>query len=328
MRTQLCKLLGIEHPVIQAAIGGISCPALASAVSNAGGLGSIAMTGWGADGVRERLLEAQTMTNHGIVANVLLPYDVSAEIDAILAMPPKVVSFFWGDITPYVDRVHETGSLVMATVGSVDEAKRAAGAGADMIVAQGWEAGGHVRGTVATMPLVPAVVDAVAPVPVIAAGGITDGRGLAAALCLGAQAAWIGTRFLAAEEADIHPRYQSQVFSAAADDTYYSTLFDGGWPDAPGRVIKNDTIENWIASDQPAIGSRPGENDVIAQDGDGNPIKRYAAYAMRADMSGDVEAAPLWAGQGVGLVKRSQSAAEIVEELVREAKGALQQMIE
>ena len=326
MRTPLCNLLGIEHPVIQAAIGGISCPELASAVSNAGGLGSIAMTGWGEVGVRERLQQAHSMTNHGIVANVLLPYDISAEIKAILAAPPKVVSFFWGDVTPYVSCVHDVGSLVMVTVGSVDEAKRAADAGADMIVAQGWEAGGHVRGTVATMALVPAVVDAVAPIPVIAAGGISDGRGLAAALCLGAQAAWIGTRFLAAKEADIHPDYQSRVISAESDDTHYSTLFDGGWPDAPGRVLKNETTEKWLAAGQPETGKRPGEDEVIVHDEDGHPIKRYAAYAMRSEMRGNVEAAPLWAGQGVGLVKQSQSAKEIVEELVREARTALGQI--
>ena len=171
MRSPLCKLLGIEYPVIQAAIGGISCPALASAVSNAGGLGSIALTGWGEAGARERLDQAHEMTNHGIIANLLLPYDISAEFNAILATPPKIASFIWGDVEPYVGRVHEVGSLVMVTVGSVDEAKRAADAGADMIVAQGWEAGGHVRGTVASMALVPAVVDAVAPLPVIAAGG-------------------------------------------------------------------------------------------------------------------------------------------------------------
>ncbi len=265
------------------------------------------------------------MTDHGIVANVLLPYDVSEEIKAILATPPKVVSFFWGDIGPYVRRVHDAGSLVMSTVGSVDEANRAADAGADMIVAQGWEAGGHVRGNVTTMALVPAIVDAVAPVPVIAAGGISDGRGLAAALCLGAQAAWIGTRFLAAEEADIHPVYRSKVYEAATGDTFYSTLFDGGWPNAPGRVIKNDTTEDWIAAGEPETGSRPGEGDVIVTDAAGNPIERYAAFAMRSEMSGDIAAAPLWAGQGVGLVKKSQSAAEIVQELVRDANEALRQ---
>ena len=116
----------------------------------------------------------------------------------------------------------------MITVGSVEEAKEAADKGADIIVAQGWEAGGHVRGTTATMPLIPQVVDAVDPLPVVAAGGISDGRGLAAALCLGAQAAWVGTRFLAAKEADAHADYRARVFNAAASDTFYSTLFDGG----------------------------------------------------------------------------------------------------
>ena len=325
MHTPLCDLLSIEHPVIQAAIGGISCPALAAAVSNAGALGSIAMTGWGEAGVRERLEQVQAMTNHGCVANVLLPYDVSSEIKAIVAAPPKVVSFFWGDVSPYVSRVHDAGSLVMVTVGSVDEAKRAAEAGADMIVAQGWEAGGHVRGTVTTLALVPAVVDAIAPIPVIAAGGISDGRGLAAVLCLGAQAAWIGTRFLAAKEADIHPDYLSRVFSATSHDTFYSTVFDGGWPDAPGRVLNNETTQNWVAAGQPASGKRPDEDEVIAHDADRNPIRRYEACAMRSEMRGNIGAAPLWAGQGVGLVRKSQSAAEIVAELVREARHALGQ---
>lgn len=316
MRTELCHLLGIEHPILQAAIGGISCPELAAAVSNAGGLGSIAMTGWGYEGTKARLLRSAELTNHGIVANVLLSYDVGAEIEAILEHPPKAVSFFWGDIAPHAARVHASGSLVMANVGSVNEAERAVDAGADIIVAQGWEAGGHVRGSVASMALIPAVVDAIHPIPVVAAGGISDGRGLAAALCLGAQAAWIGTRFLAAAEADIHPAYRARVLSSVASDTYYSKLYDGGWPDAPGRVLRNDTISNWENAGCPKTGARPGEGDVIAQDRDGYEIKRYDAVAMRSTIKGDIESAPLWAGQGVGLVKKAESAGDIVRDLV------------
>lgn len=214
----------------------------------------------------------------------------------------------------------------MVTVGSVEEAKRAADHGADMIVAQGWEAGGHVRGEIATLPLIPAVVDAVSPLPVIAAGGITDGRGLAAALCLGAQAAWIGTRFLAASEADIHPDYRAKVLSAKTSDTYYSKLYDGTWPDAPGRVIRNKTILDWESAGRPNPGHRPGEGETIVCDSDGNEIKLYDAVAMRSDMTGDIESAPLWAGQGVGLVKREQSTAEILDELVNEARLALQEI--
>ncbi len=323
MKTKLCESLGIDYPVMQAAIGGISCPELAAAVSNAGGMGSIAMTGWGKEGTRALLSRANELTTRGIIANVLLSYDVADEIEAILDNPPKVVSFFWGDVAPYSKRVHEAGSLVMANVGSVEEARRAADHGADMIVAQGWEAGGHVRGEVATLPLTPAVVDAVSPLPVIAAGGITDGRGLAAALCLGAQAAWIGTRFLAATEADIHPTYRDSVLSAKTSDTYYSKLYDGTWPDAPGRVITNKTIVDWESAGRPNPGQRPGEGKTIVRDADGNEVKLYDAVAMRSSMTGDIEAAPLWAGQGVGLVNKQQSAAEILHELVNEAKLAL-----
>ncbi len=323
MKTDLCEKLGIEHPIIQAAIGGISCPELAAAVSNAGGLGSIAMTGWGGDGTRERIAKTTTLTNHGFVANLILTYDIEEELEAILANPPKVVSLFWGDIAPYEARIHQVGSLLMVTVGSVEEAKEAADKGADIIVAQGWEAGGHVRGTTATMPLVPQVVDAVDPIPVVAAGGICDGRGLAAALCLGAQAVWVGTRFLGAKEADAHTDYRHRVFGASASDTYYTTLFDGEWLDAPHRVIRNSTIDDWEAAGRPIAGSRPGESDVIVTSGESGEIKRYASFAMRSDMAGDIEAAPLWAGQGVGLVTKEQTSAEIIAEMMAEAEAAL-----
>lgn len=324
MKTKLCEDLGMDVPIFQAAIGGISCPALAAAVSNAGGLGSIALTGWGKEGTQRLLGELKKLTSRNIVANLLLSYNIRDEFEAILEAPPKVISFFWGDITPYAKRVHEVGALVMVTVGSVDEAKRASDEGADMIVAQGWEAGGHVRGDISTLALVPAVVDAVSPLPVIAAGGIVDGRGLAAALCLGAEAAWIGTRFLAASEADIHPIYRNKVLSAETSETYYSKLYDGTWPDAPGRVLKNKTISTWESAGKPEPGLRPGEGETIVRDSEGNAIKLYDAVAMRSTMTGDIEAAPLWAGQGVGLIKKEQPAAEIIDEIMRDTRLVLQ----
>ena len=134
----------------------------------------------------------------------------------------------------------------MHTVGSAADAKRAIDAGVDIVVAQGWEAGGHVRGTVATMPLIPAVVDAVSPAPVVAAGGIADGRGLAAALALGAAGAWIGTRFLASNEASIHPRYRERILQAnEADTIYLEDLFDVRWPNAPHRTLRNQIVQTW-----------------------------------------------------------------------------------
>src|SRR5262249_27879143 len=190
-----------------------------------------------------------------------------------------------------------------------------------------WEAGGHVRGDVATLPLVPAVVDAVAPVPVVAAGGIADGRGLAAALALGAGGAWIGTRFLASEEAAIHPRYRERLLQANENDTVYlQDLFDVRWPDAPHRTLRNKTVAAWEAAGRPASGGRPGEGEVIATSRSVGPIVRYQSYTPGADAEGDIDALSLWAGQSVGLVRKVQPAGEIVREIAEEAGSVLRRL--
>jgi len=181
-----------------------------------------------------------------------------------------------------------------------------------------------VWGTVSTLALVPRVVDAVAPVPVVAAGGIADGRGLAAVLALGGDGAWVGTRFLAAREAEIHPDYRRRILAASEADTFYGTLFDRGWPDAPHRTLRNSTIEAWERAGRPASGSRPGETDEPASRPDGSPVNRYASATPTAALMGDVEPLPHWAGQGVGLVTREASAAAIVESLVTEADAAIE----
>lgn len=322
MRTPLCEKLGIDHPVIQAPIGGAAGPALAAAVSGAGGLGTLGLTNRGAEDARRFIAEVRRRTDRPFAANVVLAFDAAAEIDAMLAERVPVVSLFWGDPAPLAPRIHGAGALLMMTVGSVDEAKRAAEAGADIIVAQGWEAGGHVRGTLSTLALVPAVVDAVAPLPVAAAGGIADGRGLAAVLALGAQAGFIGTRFLAATEADAHKDYRARVLAAEGADTVYSTLYDGGWPDAPGRVLRTPTVAAWEAAGRPGPGARPGEGDVVAEAPYG-AVGRYLAMTARGDITGDIAALPLWAGQGVGLVRREEPAATIVAGIVAEARATL-----
>jgi NAD(P)H-dependent flavin oxidoreductase YrpB (nitropropane dioxygenase family) len=216
---------------------------------------------------------------------------------------------------------------MLHTVGSVADAKRAVDRGVDIVVAQGWESGGHVRGTVATMPLVPAVVDAVSPVPVIAAGGVADGRGLAAALALGASGAWIGTRFLASQEATIHPRYRERLFLANENDTVFlENLFDIHWPNAPHRVLRNKTVEAWEAAGCPPSGKRPGEGEVIATSRSSRPVVRYQSYTPDTDADGDIDALSLWAGQSVGLVSKLQSAGDIVREIADEARLILQRL--
>jgi len=315
MRTPVCDLLGIEHPIVLAPMGGVVGPRIAAAVSNAGGLGLLPLT-W-PDDPGSVIHETRDLTTRPFGGNFILEWDMHEQLDASLEAGLRVVSLFWGDPAPYVDRVHAAGGLVLHTVGSAEEAKRAVAVGVDIVVAQGFEAGGHVWGRVGTIALVPAVVDAVAPTPVIAAGGIADGRGVAAVIALGAQAAWVGTRFLMAAEMPVHEEYRSRLIAADETSTaWFPDLFDEGWPDAPHRVLRNTTVEAWEAAGSPSRGSRPNEGEVIATLPDGTPIERYAAATPRTGLEGRVEAMSLWAGQGVALARRVQPAAEIVAELV------------
>ena len=233
------------------------------------------------------------------------------------------VSTFWGDPRPYVDRIHAGGALHLHSVGSAEEALRAVQAGVDVIVAQGWEAGGRVCGEVATLPLVPAVVDAVRPVPVIAAGGVADGRGLAAILVLGADAAWVGTRFLLAQEANVHDEWRARIRDASETSTVYATVFDGGWPDSPHRALRNSTVEAWERAGRPVAPGRPGEGDVVARAPNGTDLYRYGAETPMRGTTGDVEALAHYAGQSAGIVEDVRPAATIVDELVRGAAEAL-----
>ncbi len=209
--------------------------------------------------MRRAIRQTRQLTDRPFGVNLILQWPQQERLKVCLEEGVRVVSFFWGDPSPYIAAVHVAGSLVMHTVGSAAEARQVRDSGVDILVAQGWEAGGHVWGQVATLPLIPCVVDAVAPAPVVAAGGIADGRGLAAVLNLGAAGAWIGTRFIASQEADAHPVYKEKVLQAAETDTVYSRLFDGGWPDAPHRTLHNSTLTNWETSGSPPSGE-PGDD--------------------------------------------------------------------
>jgi len=149
---------------------------------------------------------------------------------------------------------------------------------------------------------------------------------LAAVLALGAVGAWIGTRFLATEEASVHPDYQKRILEGTAAETVYTTLFDANWPDAPARALRNSTIAAWESAGRPPSGKRPGEGETLATDAYGDAVVRYACETARSDHQGDIEAFPLWAGQGVGLVKRIQPASEIVREIAEDAQRILKRL--
>jgi nitronate monooxygenase len=313
MRTPVCELLGIEQPIVQAPMSAVA--ELAAAVSNAGALGMLALT-WSTP-AGDPVHETAALTDRPFGGNLILNFDQHRRLDEALEAGLRIVSLMWGDPTGYVEQVHDANGLVLLTVRSAEEARRAVASGVDVVVAQGWEAGGHVWGQIATLPLVPAVVDAVAPVPVIAAGGIGDARGVAAVFALGAQAAWLGTRFLLAQEMPIHDEYRRRLIDAAETDAqWYPDLYAVGWPNAPHRVLRNSTAEKWESAGRPPLGSRPGEGDVIAHFADGEAIVRYEPAAPMVETTGDIEALSMWAGQSVALARQPQPAAAIVAELV------------
>jgi NAD(P)H-dependent flavin oxidoreductase YrpB (nitropropane dioxygenase family) len=321
--TPFCRRLDLTAPVVQAPVGSATTPELAAAVSNAGGLGMLALTWTPPGSVRESIRATRALTDRPFGVNLVLEWAQEERVQACAEESVAAVSTFWGDPRPYVDRIHAGGALHLHTVGSAEEARRAVQAGVDVIVAQGWEAGGRVWGEVATLPLVPTVVDAVRPVPVIAAGGLADGRGLAAVLVLGADAAWVGTRFLMAQEANVHDEWRDRIRAASETSTVYGTVFDGGWPDSPHRALRNTTVEAWEKAGRPAAPGRPGEDDVVARAPDGACLYRYGAEIPVRGATGDVEALAHYAGQGAGIVKDVRPAATIVDELVRGAAEAL-----
>jgi nitronate monooxygenase len=322
--TRLTERLGIEIPIVQAPIGGASSPELVAAVSNAGGLGMLSITWREPDQLRELLQRTLSLTDRPCGVNLVLEWDPTEKLEIALAAGVPVVSFFWGDPAPYIERVHRAGGLVTFTVGSAAEAQWAVDAGVDIIVAQGWEAGGHVWGNVATLPLIPAVVDAVPNTPVVAAGGIVDGRGLAAVLALGASGAWMGTRFVLSEESTSHLLYRQKLGAASETDTIHTGLFDGGWPNSPMRALRNSTVAAWESAGNPPPGSRPGEGEVIARNEYGQPLQRYASDAPVQGAEGEIEAMVLYAGQGVGVLHDVKPAGQIVRDIAEEAFGVLE----
>ena len=329
LRTPLCHQLGIAHPIFSVGMPEAAGPELVAAVSNAGGCGVLGGAGASAAHLRKEIQRLRTLTDKPFGVNLLLPLLQEGQIEACFEAKIPLLVLFWGDPKPYVQEAHRCGTKVFIQVGSVEEATAAAAAGVDAIIAQGVEAGGHVKSTISLSTLVPAVIEAVNPVPVIAAGGIATGRGVIAALSLGAQAVSMGTRFLCSAEAWVTPEYKARVVSSKAEDTVYTVLFDIGWPDAPHRVLRNKAVVEWEAVGCPASGQRPGEGVIIgtiALGGTTIEVPRYSSFAPLSSFTGDMEYNALYAGESCSLVNDIKPAGQIVQDLVREAEEVLEQM--
>jgi nitronate monooxygenase len=307
--TPLTQLLGIKHPILLAPMGGVAGGRLAAAVSSAGGFGLIGPGYQGAEWIgREFEAAGDVRVGVGFITWHLAT-DPSA-LDAALALGATVIMLSFGDPTPFFERSRRAGAKVIVQVQTLRGAKDAVRLGADAIVAQGTEAGGHGSAR-ALFSLVPAVVDAVHPIPVVAAGGISDGRGLAAALSLGASGILLGTRFYAAEESLGHPDAKARIVAGSGDSTLRTTVFDLvrgiDWP-APftGRALQNDFTRTWHGRER-ELAAQPTERE------------RYASAAG----ANEYDTAALWAGEGVDLIDEVEPAARIIERIVSQAHLAL-----
>jgi NAD(P)H-dependent flavin oxidoreductase YrpB (nitropropane dioxygenase family) len=328
LRTSLCRQLGIEYPVLSVGMGTAAGSELTAAVSKSGACGVLGTGRVPAPMLRQEIQRVRALTDKPFGVNRILAHPQEGQIEVCFDESVPLLILFWGDPTPYVRDAHRRGIKVFIQVGSVEEATSAAAAGVDAVIAQGVEAGGHVKSTVSLSALVPAVVKAVAPVPVIASGGIATGRGLAAALSLGAEAVSMGTCFLATKEACIPQEYKERIVKSRAEDTIYGQIFDIGWA-APHRVLRNKQVIEWEAAGRPSSGQRPGEGEIIAKmprAGEMVNVPRYSAFLATPGFEGDLDYAALYCGESCSLVNDIKPAAAIVRDLVREAESVIMQL--
>ncbi len=314
LRTPLCDLLGIDAPILLAGMGGVAYAEVCAAVSEAGGFGTLGMATESPEGIRRemRAVRARTQRPFGVDLLAALPDQMLAAIEVIIGEGARAFIAGLGVPGPVIQRCHDAGLLVMSMCGKVSHAVAAEAAGCDVVVAQGTEAGGHT-GQVAGMALIPQIVDAVR-IPVVAAGSIVDGRGLAAALAFGAQGVWMGTRFIASHEARAQEAYKKRITEIRDEDTLVSRCYSG----KPMRVIRNAYVDDWERRrdeilpfpQQMALSAR---NEVL--------------IALRgSDEEIDTAKACMPCGQGAGAIREILSCREIIENTLREADLTIERM--
>jgi enoyl-[acyl-carrier protein] reductase II len=311
LRTPLCDLLGIDVPILLAGMGGVAYSEVCAAVSEAGGFGTLGMAGEGPDGIRRemRRTRERTAKPFGVDLLAALPEQMMQAIDVIIAGGAKAFIAGLGVPRPVIQKCHDAGLLVMSMCGKVSHAVAAEQAGCDVVVAQGTEAGGHT-GQVAGMALIPQIVDAVS-IPVVAAGSIVDGRGLAAALAFGAQGVWMGTRFIASHEARAGEGYKKQITHARDEDTIVTRCYSG----KPMRVLRNAYVADWER--------RPGEIQKFPAQMAVSARADVLALLRGADSEVDATRDCLPCGQGAGAIREVLSCREIIERTMAEAEGVI-----
>jgi NAD(P)H-dependent flavin oxidoreductase YrpB (nitropropane dioxygenase family) len=317
IHTRICDLLGVRHPIVLGGMGTATTAPLVAAVSNAGAFGTLGTSAFNAATLESEIAAIHERTDKPFGINHLL-FQVQEEMFAVtLRAKPAVAAFAWArkdqELRTYFQRAHDAGSKVMYMAGEVPEALRAAEAGADVLVAQGTEAGGHVA-WMASLPLLPMMVKALAPLPVLCAGGIADGHGLAAALALGGEGVLLGTRFMATPEAPIHAKYKEAIIKSDGHDTVLTEIPDLAsqrvWPGAMSRAQRNRFIERWA-----------GREWALRQN-----ASEVGKQITAARAAGDVDNAPLSFGQDAGLIDSIRPVREVVDAIVGDAEAIIRRL--
>jgi NAD(P)H-dependent flavin oxidoreductase YrpB (nitropropane dioxygenase family) len=326
LQTKLTKEYGFSVPLISAGMAFVATAELAIAVSKTGALGQMSGSGFPVDYLKSQIQKIKTELKGKPFGVNFIPRFIQIEhIEACIAEKVPVVIFFWDDVqAEYIKRLKENKVKIWMQIGSLAEAKVALEAGADALIVQGYEAGGHNRSTASVFSLLPNIKKALPQIPLIVAGGIADGQGLAAALILGADAVSVGTRFLATPESNAHPEYKKRVVAAEVHDTVHHNIFGFDFADATVRGIRNKIVAEYEGKDYPApyANKKPEDFPIIGQSAMG-PIRRFSGVLPTPETTGDFEQMSLLAGESVGLIKDIKPVAEIVSQMVKEAKICL-----
>jgi len=328
IETQITRRFGLSTPILNAGMAMVARAELAAAVSEAGGLGMLGADVLGPEELRALVRETRALTDRPFGVDLLAPMITDAHLDVLAEEGVALCVIFWGSPTrEQVARIKRGGTAFWMQVGSLGEALDAKALGAEGIIVQGLEGGGHNRSVATTFNLLPAIRAVVDPVPVIAAGGITDGASMAAALALGAEAVWCGTRFLASSEADAQEGYQRRVLAAGVADTISTTLFGPEMPLQPMRVIRNGATEEWAGREEEALAATCGETAGILRTPAGRvPLPRFSVHLPTRAVEGDFDQLCLTAGQSAGKIARVLPAARIVAEMSAGACAVLEEL--
>jgi len=328
LTTALTSQYGLKVPIVEAGMAFVGMPPLAIAVSKAGGMGTLGAAMVPPDGLRAMIRAVRAETDRPFGVNFITHFTASEAVDVCIEEQVPVVSFHWADPpVEYIKRLRGGGVKVWMLAGSVTMAKQLAEIGIDAIVAQGIEAGGHNRGTASTLVLVPAMVDAVAPIPVLAAGGIADGRGLVAALALGAAGVWVGTRLAATHEANAHPQYKQRIVDAGVEATVLTRIFGPEWYDVTTRSLRNRIVREWEGRPQPP--PLDPEAKVIGHaqlGGQAVPMPKFSALLPTAGTEGDFEEMCMVAGESSALVHAVEPAGDVIRKMAEEAEALIQKL--